>query len=266
MPLVVAVVPGLTRLTAGTPRRGWLLFAAWQAILLIGVTVLWGGGRDAVRGQMVWIGGARRARRPWLTADPARSRDPLGADRRLPHRVAAAGVDRGASDGCSTIQPARASGARAQHRAVAGAGRHASLLSLHRLGRRFAGPLPAPPRATYRSRWRLWALRGVRISLALGWIVVAALAVFSVAGTCDYLVFMRAVWAMGEEATAAGCRSTGLTPAPAGTAITSTSMDWSTGFALARRKGGAMVGLLLCSRYRFGVRGGRKATSLTSHH
>ena len=50
----------------------------------------------------------------------------------------------------------------------------------------------------------LWALRGVRIALPLGWIVIAALALFSVAGTRDYLVFMRAVWAMGEEAMAAG--------------------------------------------------------------
>jgi hypothetical protein len=50
----------------------------------------------------------------------------------------------------------------------------------------------------------LWALRGVRMILPLGWIVVAALALFSIAGTRDYLVFMRAVWDMGEEATAAG--------------------------------------------------------------
>src|SRR5215217_2028845 len=44
LPLVVAVIPGLTRLTAGTPDRGWLLFALWQAILLVGVTALWAGG------------------------------------------------------------------------------------------------------------------------------------------------------------------------------------------------------------------------------
>jgi hypothetical protein len=50
----------------------------------------------------------------------------------------------------------------------------------------------------------LWALHGVRMILPLAWIVVAALALFSVAGTRDYLVFMRAVWDMGEEATAAG--------------------------------------------------------------
>jgi hypothetical protein len=50
----------------------------------------------------------------------------------------------------------------------------------------------------------LWALRGVRIVLPWGWIVVAVLALFSVAGTRDYLVFMHAVWAMGDEALAAG--------------------------------------------------------------
>jgi hypothetical protein len=50
----------------------------------------------------------------------------------------------------------------------------------------------------------LWALRGVGMVLPLAWIVVAALGLFSGAGTRDYLVFMRAVWAMGEEATAAG--------------------------------------------------------------
>ena len=42
------------------------------------------------------------------------------------------------------------------------------------------------------------------MALPLGWVVAAALAVFAVAGTRDYLVYMRAVWAMGEEAVAAG--------------------------------------------------------------
>ena len=46
LPLVVAVLPRLR----GSPRAfslvGWLLFALWQAILLVGVTALWvGGGR-----------------------------------------------------------------------------------------------------------------------------------------------------------------------------------------------------------------------------
>src|ERR687894_1630279 len=46
LPLVVVVIPGLTRLTKGIPVLGWRLFALWQAILLVGVTALWvGGGR-----------------------------------------------------------------------------------------------------------------------------------------------------------------------------------------------------------------------------
>jgi hypothetical protein len=50
----------------------------------------------------------------------------------------------------------------------------------------------------------LWALRRLRLWLPAGWLVVAALAVFSVAGTRDYLVFMREVWTMGYQAVAAG--------------------------------------------------------------
>ena len=50
----------------------------------------------------------------------------------------------------------------------------------------------------------LWGLRGVRIALPLGWVVVTGLAVFAIVGTRDYLVFMRAVWALGEEAVAQG--------------------------------------------------------------
>jgi hypothetical protein len=50
----------------------------------------------------------------------------------------------------------------------------------------------------------LWGLRGVRLALPLGWALAIPLALFAVAGTRDYLVFMREVWAMGERALAAG--------------------------------------------------------------
>jgi hypothetical protein len=50
----------------------------------------------------------------------------------------------------------------------------------------------------------LWGLRGLRIAAPLGWLVAAALALFAVAGTRDYLVFMRAVWATASEAVADG--------------------------------------------------------------
>ncbi len=41
LPIVAAVLPHAWRLLDGIPRRGWLLFAVWQALLLIGVTALW---------------------------------------------------------------------------------------------------------------------------------------------------------------------------------------------------------------------------------
>jgi hypothetical protein len=50
----------------------------------------------------------------------------------------------------------------------------------------------------------LWGTGSVRIALPLGWLIAAALALFAIAGTRDYLVFMSAVWDLGEEAVAEG--------------------------------------------------------------
>ena len=40
----------------------------------------------------------------------------------------------------------------------------------------------------------LWALRDRRLVQPLGWLTIAAVAVFSVMGTRDYLVYLDAVW------------------------------------------------------------------------
>jgi hypothetical protein len=50
----------------------------------------------------------------------------------------------------------------------------------------------------------LWGLRRVPLALPLGWSVAIVMAVVSIAGTRDYLVFMHEVWTMAEEAVAAG--------------------------------------------------------------
>lgn len=50
----------------------------------------------------------------------------------------------------------------------------------------------------------LWAIRDVRLFDPVGWVVLAAVAAFSVAGTRDYLVYMDAVWSMARTANAAG--------------------------------------------------------------
>jgi hypothetical protein len=50
----------------------------------------------------------------------------------------------------------------------------------------------------------LWALRDRRLFLPAGWVIVAAFAVFAVAGTRDYLVYMKTVWGIATDAVAAG--------------------------------------------------------------
>ena len=47
----------------------------------------------------------------------------------------------------------------------------------------------------------LWAVREVRLALPVGWTVVAAFAVFSVAGTRDFLVLQGATWELARTTT-----------------------------------------------------------------
>jgi hypothetical protein len=204
LPLVVTVLPRLTRLTKGIPILGWRLFAFWQAILLVGVTALWvGGGRMPYVQQ--WFGSGA------LGAPDVRGSRPilLGPEIRAALTVVCLMASL-----LLALLAARAVGAPpSRERARAGLvlsiglGQVLGVMppSYHYIGWA-AGSLDRYllPLVPLTIALALWALRGVRIALPLGWIVVAALALFSVAGTRDYLVFMREVWAMGEEATAAG--------------------------------------------------------------
>ena len=204
LPLVVAVLPGLTRLTAGIPGRGWLLFALWQAILLVGVTAFWvGGGRMPYFQQ--WFGSGA------LGAPDVLGSRPILLDPSI--RAALTGVCLIASLLLALIG-ARAVGApasleRSRAALVLGIGlwQVAGVLppSYHYIGWA-AGSLdryllPLVPLAIVLA---LWGLRDAHLTLPIGWVVAAALALFSVTGTRDYLVFMKAVWAVGGEAVAEG--------------------------------------------------------------
>ncbi len=56
----------------------------------------------------------------------------------------------------------------------------------------------------------LWALRDMRLVLPLAWSVTAILAVYSIAGTRDSLVYQQATWALARRANAMGISNTHL--------------------------------------------------------
>jgi hypothetical protein len=202
---MAAALTGVRAMVRATAPRGWILFAAWQAILLIGVTALWArGALMPYIGQFFGSGG--------LGAPDVRGSRPILLGPEI--RSALTIVCLFASLLLALIA-ARAMGAERPSRERARAGLVLGIglgqvlgvmpPSYHYIGWA-AGSLDRYliPLVPLTIALALWALRGVRIALPLGWIVVAALALFSVAGTRDYLVFMRAVWTMGEEAVAAG--------------------------------------------------------------
>ena len=204
LPLMAAALPGVRGIVRSISPRGWILFAAWQAILLVGVTALWArGALMPYIGQFFGSGG--------LGAPDVRGSRPilLGPEIRSALTVVCL-----IASLLLALVAARAMGAPpSRERARAGLVLSIGLWqvlgvmppSYHYIGWA-AGSLDRYllPLVPLTIALALWALRGVRISLPLGWIVAAALALFSVAGTRDYLVFMRAVWAMGDEAVAAG--------------------------------------------------------------
>jgi hypothetical protein len=204
LPLMAAAAPFLKRLTEGIPRRGWLLFAAWQAILLVGVTALWV--RDA---RMPYI--AQFFGRGGLGPPDVLGSRPilLGPDLRAALTIVcfAASLLLGLVAARTLGAPPSLERSRAGLVLAIGLGQVVGVMppSFHYIGWASGSLdrylLPLVPLVIALA---LWGLRDVRLAMPLGWVVAAALAVFAVAGTRDYLVYMRAVWSLGEEAVAAG--------------------------------------------------------------
>src|SRR5829696_7821898 len=204
LPLIVAVLPGVRGLVRTVAPRGWILFATWQAILLVGVTAFWArGALMPYIGQFSGSGGLGApdilGSRPILLGPGIRTALTVVCliTSLLLALIAARGMN---------VPPSRER-SRAGLVLCIGLSQVLGVMvpSYHYIGWA-AGSLDRYllPLVPLTIALTLWALRGVRMILPLGWIVVAALALFSIAGTRDYLVFMRAVWDMGEEATAAG--------------------------------------------------------------
>jgi hypothetical protein len=56
----------------------------------------------------------------------------------------------------------------------------------------------------------LWALRGVQVAVPAAWVLVVGMAIFSIAGTRDFLTFHTEVWKLARETTAQGVPLTQL--------------------------------------------------------
>ncbi len=203
LPLSLPAVFGLPRVLGGMRVGGWVVFWGLQAVMLVGVASLWSLGRFMPYiGQFVgWSGigppdvlGSRPALwdlgfRRWLTVAAV-----LGALLML------------------AILASRIGSARTVLRSRAG-------LVVAMLAVQVVGILP--PSFQYIERGYsldryllplvpltimlvLWALRDRRLFQPLGWAMIAAVAVYSVMGTRDYLVYMDSVWDYARYANSIG--------------------------------------------------------------
>lgn len=203
LPVVAGALPGLLGLIRSISPAGWLLFTLWEALVILGLAFFGPEGR----------------RMPYVPQFVALWG--LG-----PSDVAGAGaplVDLWALDAVTALCAAsalllglalvRGIGAPpTPERGVAG------LVLVIGLGQ-VLGVLPPSfpfrdwilsldryllPLLPFAVALGLWVLRDVRFSLPAGWLVVAALAAFSVAGTRDFLVLQRTTWNMGRYAVSKG--------------------------------------------------------------
>lgn len=204
LPLMLALAPHVRELTPRITRTGWVVAATWAAIAIGGVVLSWQRGALMPYVQQFFGRGGLGppdvlGSRPILLTPEMRALLTLvclGATLLL-GLVAARAVSSAAS-------PQR--GAAVLVLCI-GLGQVAGVLppSFHYLGwasgslDRYLLPLLPLTIAL-----ALWGLREFTISRLLGWVVVAALLLFSVAGTRDYLVFMQAIWGVGDRAVAAG--------------------------------------------------------------
>jgi len=199
----VAMVPALGRTVRSIPARGWLLICAWEAVVIGGVTFFAVAGRwMPYIPQFLGPGGPGAA--------DVRNARPVLLEPEF--RIWATWVCAAAS---LLLVVGFAAGLRtppSPERSIAGLLTTVGLWqvigilppSFHYI--HWAGSLDRYliPLLPISIALALWATRGIRPWLPLGWVVVAAMIVLSTAMARDYLVFMREVWTVAREANDAG--------------------------------------------------------------
>jgi 4-amino-4-deoxy-L-arabinose transferase-like glycosyltransferase len=215
LPIALASVVRLPRLARGIPPAGVVLFCAWEAIVVGGVALFAQPGR--------WPAGTRMPYIPQYVGpsglgppDVRGSRPWLFSDRRLLDWLTAA---------CAAASLLLVLALVRRLRTPATPDRAAAGLVLTIGLWQAVGVLPPSyhfrtwavsmdryllPLLPFAICLGLWALRDVWLPLPLAWAAVAALALFSVAGTRDFLVFQEATWQIARDANARGIPNTKL--------------------------------------------------------
>lgn len=217
LPLMAAVIPFVRRLAVGLSGRGWLVFGVWAVVAISGVAALWmRSARMPYVAQFFGAGGLGPAdilgSRPRIMTLDLRSA--LTIVCLIASLLLALVAARALRGGTGERTPPAIDGVNlGSYRARAGLVLSIALWqvvgvfppSFHYIGWA-AGSLDRYllPLAPLAIALALWGLKESPLAMPLGWVVAIALALVSVAGTRDYLVFMREVWTMGGRALAAG--------------------------------------------------------------
>ena len=209
LPLVVAAIPAARRATGSLPRAGRVAFLAWEAVLIASAVATWrAGGRMPHIGQ--FFGSSGLGAPDVLGSRPRLLGETLRDGLTIVCAAASLALALLLCRRLGTVSTGR--GVELPRRGPAGLVLAVALWqvvgvlppSFHYLNRggsldRYL--LPLLPLAICLT---LWAVRDLPLAPRAGWLVIAAFALFSVAGTRDYLVYMQGVWSLAREANAAG--------------------------------------------------------------
>jgi 4-amino-4-deoxy-L-arabinose transferase-like glycosyltransferase len=204
LPLAVSVVPGLKSAVLGARTPGKIAFGVWTAMFAAGLTSVWiAGKRMPLSPQFVGAGG--------LGPPDVRGSRPRLVDIDSQFLAWATVI---CAAGAVIIFLLLCTSLRKDRPASFGAGLVLAVAlwqvvgvippSFQYINRNYSLDRYLLPLLPFGICLVLWASRDLRLVQPVGWAMVTVLALFSIAGTRDYLVFMDAVWDTAHDANAAG--------------------------------------------------------------
>jgi 4-amino-4-deoxy-L-arabinose transferase-like glycosyltransferase len=209
LPIAAAAIPSLRRVIATMNPAGWLLFAVWEGVLIAGLAI-YGlqGKRMPYIGQFAGTGGLGPpdvlGSRPRLLDGPMRDNITV---------VCAVAAILLALLLCRSLRNlASPDHAKAGLILAVALWQVAGVIppSFHYIRRGYSLDRYLLPLLPLGICLLLRAVRDLRIVHPVAWLIVAGYAVYSIAGTRDYLVYMNTVWSLGRDANAAGIANVNL--------------------------------------------------------